>query len=160
MRKIILSALLFCCIGTLFTQIPNEHISYEKINGKYRFYQNGKYVKLSNLYAIVESNEEALNVLISAKSANDFAYVLFASGAFLFGIPAVQQIYGQKPKEALIGIGVGVVLISIPLISIYNRKAKKAIDIYNNDMTTSSLSNDFKLNFAFSENGFGLKLRF
>ena len=58
------------------------------------------------------------------------------------------------------GIGVGLIVVSIPISKSFNKKAKQAVEIYNGGLQTSSFWYKNELKLSMTGNGIGLTLNF
>jgi len=126
--------------------------------GGYSFSQGDKQLKVREMVAMMEDNPTALPYMKSASSSHAFASVLGLAGGFMIGWPIGSAIAGGDPNWALAGIGAGLIVVSIPVIRSFNRKATKAVDIYNGDLQTQNRQTS--LHFIINNHGTGLALRF
>lgn len=84
---------------------------------------------------ILEPNEKAYSVFLSARRNNTFSAIVGGIGGFLVGHTLGTILRGGEPNFVLAAIGSGIIFASIPLSLNYNRKAKQAIDLYNKSLT-------------------------
>ena len=77
----------------------------------------------------------------------------------MLGYTLGQATAGVKANWTIGGIGGGLVAVSIPLGISANQKVKKAVEMYNDGLTTTSLRRT-QVYFGASQNGVGLRLQF
>jgi hypothetical protein len=74
----------------------------------------------------MKNNQQAFDVVKSAKSNQTWGMILSGTG-----FPIETAIGGRDPKWALAGAGAVLVLATIPILKGFNRKTKKAVELYN-----------------------------
>jgi hypothetical protein len=79
----------------------------------------------------MKNNQQAFDLVKSAKSNQTWGMILSGTGRFLIGFPIETAIGGGDPKWALAGAGAVLVLATIPILKGFNRKTKKAVELYN-----------------------------
>ncbi len=138
-----------------------QKISIEKTFGGLKFTQNGKNLTMNELVSVMKSNPDSYKLIKSAKSNNLLAQVIGGVGGGLIGYPIGTVVGGGKPNWTLAGIGAGLVGISITIYSNVKKKAKKAVEIYNSNLN-STTSTNFNPNFKIlaNSNGIGLSMNF
>jgi hypothetical protein len=146
MKKIVFA--MFVAIFT-FSNVNAQKIELKKSFGENLFYQNGERLTSRQLTNILKSNNEAFNLIKSAKSNYTWATILGVSGGALVGFPIGTAVGGGDPKWELAGAGAALILVAIPILNNYNKKSKAAIALYNADLPTvsSSFKPVFNLNF-------------
>ncbi len=154
MKKIILN-LIFALVT--ITICSAQKIEMKKVFGGYQYTQNGDKMTMGDLVKVMESNSEALNFMKKAKSNNLLASILGGAGGALIGFPIGTAIGGGDANWTLAGIGAGLVAIGIPISSNVNKKAKKAIELYNSSLNATAYY-EFKPEFKIIANGNGLGL--
>ena len=158
MRKILSLCIVLFSISA-YSQSTNDTIYSQKVMGSYKFIQNEKVLKYSDLLTIVASNREAYSLIKSAQTSNGFSTVLGAVGGFLVGYQLGTAIVGGEPNLTVGGVGLGLIAISIPISINASKKAKQGVAIYNKQIKELSYSQP-KLNFGITQNGVGLLLKF
>jgi len=153
-------AILTFIIVVLTTAGFSQKINIEKTFGGYKFTQNGKNIKFSQLDNIMKSDAQAYALAKSAKSSYMLAQIIGGVGGFMVGWPLGTAIGGGKPNWTLAGIGAGLIVVSIPISSSANKKMKKAVNKYNASLTETSYH--FKPSFYIvsNTNGIGLSINF
>lgn len=115
-----------------------QAIDSEKVFGGYKFSQNGEKMSFRDLERTMEANESAHQLINYARSRNMLASVISFAGGGLIGWPIGSYLGGGDPNWALAGIGIGLVVVSIPISSSAGKKAKRAVDIYNDSLEETS----------------------
>lgn len=157
MKKIFLLFILITTVFTAFGQVSDTIEIRKSFGTRYRLH--GKNLLPRQLVEITKSNPEAYQEMKIAKSNYDGGYALGAIGGFMVGWPLGTAIAGRDPNWVLAGIGVGFIVVSIPLTAAYNKHAKAAVNIYNRDLRKSITSNiDFKIRPTF--NGVSIQIKF
>jgi len=157
MKKIVLLFVLGLC--TLFS-INAQKIETKKSFGENTFYQNGKKLSTKQLKEILKDNTEALNLMKSAKTNQTWATILGGAGGVLVGVPIGTAIGGGDAKWELAGVGAVLIIGSIPILNGYNKKSKKAIELYNSDFPSVSSNFQPEFNINFQPTGLGITMSF
>lgn len=161
MRNLIL--LLFVTLSTsniTFAQGTNSTITTKKKGGEIQFYEGDEKLTLREVKSIFESNDLAYEQIKAAKSTYTWAFVLGTLGGGLVGYPLGTALAGGDPLWAMAGVGAGLIIGSIPLTRSYNKKAKQALETYNNGLNTTSYNNSRELKFITNSSGVGLAYSF
>ena len=156
---LIITLLIVSLISAL-GQTSNDSIVVKKVFGGYQYYQGGSLMNMNMLMDAMKGNELAYSQIKSAKSVYAMSFIFNYAGGFLVGWPLGTAIGDGEPNWTLAAIGAGLIAIGIPINQSFNRKARLAVDTYNNGIRTSSLWDDTELNLSMSENGIGFTLRF
>jgi hypothetical protein len=141
-------------------QISTDTISVVKKAGGYQFYQNNKKLKPNQVADALVANENAFIKFKSAKSEANLATIVGGVGGFLLGWPLGAAIAGGDPNWIMAGVGAGLIVLSIPITSSSNKKAKQAIGIFNSSLTKTSFFYKRELHFSTTNQGVGFFLRF
>jgi hypothetical protein len=160
MRPTFVTFFFFFLIYSTCAQTHSDPITIKKAFGGYKFLQNNQPLTLKQLGTALQSNPEASKLFQQAKPNATAATIFGFAGGFLVGWPIGTAIGGGKPSWELAGIGAGLIVVSIPFSASFNKKAKAAIDTFNQGIQTSSLHRrtEFKLNVSMSR--VGLEIRF
>lgn len=159
-RITLLFTLLTIGLALTFGQAPSDTIIAKKVFGGYQFSQGEKTLTMNQLVSTMETNEQAYKQIKAAKSSYSMAMVFSYAGGFMVGWPIGTAIGGGEPNWALAGIGAGLIMITIPINQSFNKKAKLAIDTYNEGLQTSSFWDKSELKLSVTGNGMGLTLNF
>lgn len=117
--------------------------------------QNNRKLHMRDVAGIVEVNPEAFREMRKAYNNQNFVQVFSAAGGFLIGWPIGTAIGGGDPKWELLGIGAGLVLVSIPFSNGYKKHAKKAIMLYNEGIREEN-RDKISFNFQVTASGVGM----
>ncbi|MBI9067969.1 MAG: hypothetical protein JEZ09_11800 [Salinivirgaceae bacterium] len=160
MKKLFLIALLGIFAFGLQAQTSDETISMVKVFGGYKFVQNGKFLKVNQLLEVTKINKQAYSEMKSAHSNYIAATIFGVIGGGMIGYPLGTAAGGGEPNWTMAAIGAGCVVISIPFSIQFNKKAKTAVKLYNQQVSKPSTMLQPKLDFAISVNGLGAFLKF
>lgn len=158
MRKILSLCILLISISA-YSQSTNDTIYVQKVMGGYKFLQNEKVLKYSQMLTIVKNNSESYNLIKSAQASNALSMVLGGAGGFLVGYQLGTVIGGGEPNLIVGGVGVGLIVLSIPISINAAQKTMQGVIIYNKHIQKLSYAPP-KLNFGFTQSGIGLVLKF
>jgi len=159
MKRIILIWIFLITAFGSFGQSKPDSIEIKKTFLGTVFRQNDKNLTPKQLLDITQSNSEAFKEMKIAKSNYDVGYVFGLAGGFLVGWPIGTAIAGGEPNWTLAGIGAGLIVISIPFSTAYNKHAKNAVNFYNNAWKLTGSNNvDFKIGLTY--NGIGVRVTF
>lgn len=138
-----------------------QKIETKKVFGGYKYTLEGKNMTMNNLVNVMKSNPEALKLIKKARSNNVIASILGGAGGALIGFPLGAAVAGGEANWTLVGIGAGLVAVSIPISTGVNKTTKKAVELYNSSLTSTSYY-QFKPEFKIvaNENGIGLSMNF
>ncbi len=101
------------------------------------FYQNYQRITQTKAAQIIRSNPEAFEMLQNSNKQTGGATVVSAIGGLLIGWPIGTSIAGGDPKWELAAIGAGITVISAVIYSSAEKKAKKAVKLYNAGLSTA-----------------------
>lgn len=154
--------LLFLTITSLFISltVSSQEIETKKIWGGYKFMQNGKNLNLKKMEKIMQDNNEALELIQSAKSNQTWGTILGVSGGFLVGLPLGSAIGGGDPQWALAGAGAALIVASIPITKAFYKKTTKAVELYNAGVSSSAYNFNPSFNFNIRGNNIGITMSF
>jgi len=155
-----LITLLIVACSFSYGQASTDSISMNVVLGGCRFYQGDKSLNLRQLSEVMEPNEQAYKLIKSAQSTNVFATIVGCVGGYMLGRQLGTAIIGGEPDLGMAGIGVGIIIVLIPLNQSVINKAKQAVDIYNSGIKSISFWDKNELKLSMTRNGFGLTLNF
>lgn len=161
MKKLTLF-IIFLNLGIAFTfgQSANDTIVLKRAFGGYQYFQGEKKLNMSQLVNIMQPNEKAYEQIKSAQSSLTFAMIFSYAGGFMVGYPIGTAIGGGEPNWKLAGIGLGLIVISIPLNQSAMKKTNEAVNLYNSGFRSSSSLPKAELHLSSSKDGIGLRLKF
>ena len=137
-----------------------QKIEMNKVFGGYEFKQNDKTLLLKDMKEIMKENNEALALIQSAKTNQTWALVLGTAGGALVGFPIGTAIGGGDPEWALAGAGAALIVATIPIVKGFNRKTKKAVELYNAGLSTTSYQFQPTFNLKINGTNFGISMNF
>ena len=153
----ILSAFTFLSVKA---QDSTVKIESKKVFGSYLYLQNDKYLSNKQLLSLMNNNNEAYQLIKSANKSKTWATILGGVGGSFIGFPIGTAIGGGDPKWELAGAGVALILIAIPINNNYNRKSKKAIDLYNSGFSSTAYKFHPTFDLNLKGNSIGLTMTF
>lgn len=158
MKNLFVLFTFFLITVNLSGQASSDSIQVKKRLGPV-FQQNGRNLTPRQLMNIMKINPDAYAEMKTANS-NYVASMFFQlPGGFLIGYPLGTAIAGGDPNWTLAAIGAGLVVISIPLISGYNKHANQAVNIYNKGLISNSKTIS-QMSLGLTANGIGFKVKF
>lgn len=159
MKKTVLFILLVSAFKFGFAQTQPDTITIKK-GLSTSFIKNGKLLKPKEIEQIVTTNSLASDHYQQAKKNILPATIFGSAGGFLIGYPLGSAIAGGKFNFGLLGIGVGLVGVSIPFSSAYNKHTRKAVQVYNGSVIGAIKSSKPKVSSFLGASGLGLKAVF
>ena len=134
-----------------------QKLSYE--DGK--FYKTGVPISKKEVKKLLESNTQALELYKTSKDKSAFGGFLLGFGGGLIAADLATALFSDiKYPTAATYIGIGSVVISIPILIGRNKKMNKAIELYNSNIGSTGFNDNFQLDFVTNKNGVGLKFEF
>ncbi len=126
MKKTFLILLFISAFKLTFGQTQTDTITIKKGLSTY-FVKNNKPLKPKEIEQILSNNSLAAETYSQAKKNIVPATIFGSAGGFLIGYPLGAAIGGGKFNFTLLGIGVGLIGVSIPFSSAYNKHTLKAV---------------------------------
>jgi hypothetical protein len=161
MKKIFLLLVLFTVsVFTGNAQDSSMKITSKKVFGGYVYKQNDKFLSGKQLVELMKNNTEALQLINSANTSKTWAMILGGAGGALVGFPIGTAIGGGDAKWELAGAGAALLLITIPISNSYNKKSKKAVDIYNSGFSSTAYKFNPSFDLNLKGNNIGLTMTF
>lgn len=154
MKRTLLFFTLLLSFTIVKAQDSNKKIELKKVFGGHMFIQDGKNLNHDEVTAIIKSNTKAYDLMKSAKSNKTWSTILGGVGGGLVGFPIGTAIGGGNAKWELAAVGAGLILVAIPIANGYNKKTRKAVEMYNNEISSSTYQ--FKPSFELNVKGNGL----
>ena len=159
-RKVFISLLGLLFSLSIFSQVQTDSIQAFKVFGGYRFESKGNILTYGNMLDMMKDNPEAYQFMSKAKSTAGVANALGFAGGFMIGWPIGTALGGGKPNWILAGVGCGLLIITIPIISSSNNNALTAIRKYNSSIKGLSYQNNYDMRLGLNANGLCLSLLF
>jgi len=171
MRRIFIAITLFSvCLSFSFGQTASDSITIKEVFGGYQFFKGGEKVEVHRLGSAMESNELACKKFASAQSSYTIASILQFAGGFMVGWPIGTYLVDRENNKGritrkefnwvMVGIGAGLIVVSIPLSQSFNERTIKAVNIYNKGLQANSFQDNSELRLGLTGNGIGLTLIF
>ena len=157
MKKLV--AILFFTIVTS-SVVSAQKIVIRKVFGGLVFEQQGKTLLLKDMESIMKENKKAVALIQSAKTNQTWSLVLGTTGGALVGFPIGTAIGGGEPEWAIAGVGAALIIATIPIVKGFNRKTKKAVDLYNNGVSSTSYQFQPSFNLKISGTNVGISMNF
>jgi hypothetical protein len=153
MKKIVLLLTLVFSINAFSQEIYLE-------KGKY--FVNGKQISTRETRQLLASNIEASSLFRKAKSKESNGGFLLGFGIALTVTDLVRGLTSDvQYPSGLTYVGIGAIIVSIPVLSGRSDKYKKSIELYNKGAKNlGSNDSSFKLNAIANQNGYGLQIKF
>lgn len=134
-----------------------QELKYE--NGK--FYQVGRPISSKNVKALLESNAKAIELYKTSKAKKTVGGIMLGFGGSLILADLATGLFADiKYPTAATYIGIGTIVISIPILSGKNKKMNKALEIYNSSIGKTGFNSNYQIDFVTNQNGLGLKFEF
>lgn len=149
--------LLFLIIILFSTVSISQEIKLER--GKY--YVDGNQISTRETKQLLTSNPEALKLFKSGLSKESTGGFLIGFGGALVVTDLVIGLVSDVNYPTIATyIGVGALLVSIPIITGKNKKMQQGIDKYNSGLKSTGYNDNFELNIVSNQNGYGVQIRF
>ena len=159
MKQTLLLLLFFTIAKVGFAQTGADTIVIKK-GISTTFLKNNKVLKPKEIEQIISVNNLAAETYSQAKKNIVPATIFGSAGGFLIGYPLGSAIAGGKFSFTMLGVGVGLIGVSIPFTSAYNKHTVKAVQTYNNAIVKASSNLKPKVSSYFGLNGVGIKAVF
>lgn len=134
-----------------------QQIEMTKVFGGYKFTQNEKNLKMGSLVKVMESNQQAYQLIKKAQSNNTIASIIGFAGGGLIGWQIGTSVSGGDANWTVAGIGAGLIAIGVPISISAIKKSKEAVELYNSSLNSTSYY-EFKPEFQIVTNGNGIGL--
>ena len=144
----------------VFISTSAQQIEVRKSFGEVQLYKDDVRLTMKDTKALMRDHQTAFKELRKANTNKAFAYIFSIPGGALIGYPIGTAIGGGDPEWVLAGIGAGLVAVSIPFISGYNKRAGNAVNLYNEAVMNSTSSFQPDVRFNVKANGVSLVITF
>ena len=150
--------LIFALLG--FTISFAQKLEYK--NGK--MYQNHVQLSTFETKEVLKTDLKALHLFKKAKSKESIGGFVLGLG---IGATAADLVMGlttsnRKYPTAVTYAGIGLMAISIPILSGRKKLVQESVDLYNTNLQeeNKTLGGNFELNMVNNSNGFGIQINF
>lgn len=145
----------------LLAQSAADSITMKKAPlGGYQFIYRGDNLRTKEVVQVMDLNKTACVQMKSARTSNSIANDLSFAGSFMVGWTLGDLAGGRDPNYAVMALGGGLIVTSIPFTVSAVKKSKKAVHTWNSGLSTSSLPPARELDFTMRGLGVGLVYRF
>jgi hypothetical protein len=133
----------------------------EYTNGK--IFQDGKQLSSFETKNLMKTDLKALHLFKKAKTKESLGGFLLGLG---IGGTAADLVMGLtsdvKYPTVITYAGVGLMAVSIPILSGRKKLVQESVDLYNQGLKeqNKTLGNNFEMNFVTNSNGIGLRINF
>lgn len=131
-------------------------------NGK--MYQNDVQLSTFETKEVLKTDLKALHIFKKAKSKESLGGLVLGLG---IGATAADLVMGlttanRKYPTAITYAGIGLMAVSIPILSGRKKMIQESVDLYNSNLQeqNKTLGSNFELNMVNNTNGFGLQINF
>lgn len=155
MKLFALSLFVICC--TSLSAQQKKLTMYKTFGGAVYELNDSIAISVKQVKLILKDVPEAYQEFKTARSKNSIAGGLGFAGGVLVALPLVTALAGGEPEWIYAGIGTGLILLSIPLLTSYRGHAFNAIDLYNKKHAASAR---WQTTLYFNGSQAGLALRF
>ena len=124
----------------------------------YTYIYQDQRLNFNQLPSVMQKNTEARILIAEARKTNTISTILGGAGGFLVGWQLGSAVFSGEPNWMMVGLGGGLIAVSIPIFAKSNRTAVKAVDAYNAGLTVRRRTPTIRA--ALGNSGIGLALRF
>jgi len=150
---------LFLALVVLFSTVTfGQEIT--MTGGKY--FVNGNQISTRETKNLLASNLKALETFKSGLNKESTGgFLIGFGGALVITDLVVGLVSDVKYPTAATYVGVGALVIAIPVLSGKNKKMKEGIDLYNSELKTLGANDsNFEVNLIGNQRGYGIQIRF
>jgi hypothetical protein len=144
------------CCSALFAQ-QKRITMYKTFGGAVYELNDSISISVKQVKLMLKEVPEAYQEFKTARTKNGMAGGLGFIGGVLVALPLVTAVAGGQPEWIYAGIGGGLIILSVPLLTSYRGHAFNAIDIFNKKQSASAR---WQANFYFNGTQAGLAIRF
>ena len=133
----------------------------EYTNGK--IYQDGEQLSSFETKTLMKTDLKALHLFKKAKTKESLGGFLLGLGIGGTAADLVKGLVSNEKYPTVISYdGVGLMAISIPILSVRKKMVQNSVDIYNSGLQEQkkTLGDNFELNLVNNANGVGLRINF
>ena len=142
--------------GLTLGKQPSKEIKLEKG----RFYIAGEPIPSYQMKKVFASNLHSLKLYKQAKSKETLGGALLGIGTAMTVVDLAIGLFSDvKYPTALTYVGLGAVVVSIPVLSGRRKKIEEAVKSYNEGLKNTT-SADFDMNAIVNQNGVGIQIQF
>lgn len=146
--------------GIVLEKLSNDTIQIVKKGLGYGYYFKGEQLTLTQLKPFFEKNTNSFSLYQSAKGTSDFVSILGYIGGSFVGYGFSYLFSESEVGLPMMGVGFGILLMSLPIVSSAENKLKKAVNGYNMKAKGTSYTPRYQLQLATTQNGVGIAIKF
>lgn len=156
--KHILLIILFLLSNDLSAQ-DSTALRYNRNNHK--VYQGSKKMSMDDLFRVMKPHPETFEIIESARDYKFFATVIYTLGAAPAGWALGGFLITNEMNWAVMGTGLGLIAVGVPLHIMYLKRTRQAVDSFNGRNDTGfEFRNRFNVSMNLNRNGLGVRLSF
>lgn len=145
----------------VFSYGKAQTLEVKNVLGVCKLEQAGKKFKLKDLEPAFKFDQEALGLLKKTRRQKVGLFFLGTVAGSAVGIPIGMALGGEKMDWTLLGVGLGLTAISVPLYSKYNKRIRHLAKRYNaKALNASKYRLQPRMELAASHNGIGISVNF
>ncbi|MGQ1787414.1 hypothetical protein [Saccharicrinis sp. GN24d3] len=123
--------------------------------------QDGRKFKLKEMEPVFKFDQEAIGLLKKTRRQKVGLFFLGTAAGSAVGIPVGMALGGEKIDWTMLGVGLGLSAISVPLYSNYNKRIRQLAELYNaKNLSASKYCFQPQMELAVMNNGIGIKIIF
>jgi len=145
---------------TATKNMVKDTIQITKVAGGHKFNYNGQTLTMNSLGELLNKNTLASKYYNKAYGTNGLLQVLGYLGGGLIGYPIGTFLGGGEPNWKLAAVGLGVLAVSIPIVSSANINLLKAVNAYNQASIITKKENNFDVRLGVNQTGLALIVNF
>jgi hypothetical protein len=138
----------------------SDSIKVFRIIGGYEFQQHNTRLNRREMVNIMKPNPSAQKLMIKSNSTFGLSIISACVGGGLIGYPIGVYIAGGEPNWIQLGAGIGLGTFSIILGKSSDKKALKAVGIYNSGLSSRDVQSRLQMGILFKGNQLGVMLTF
>ncbi|WP_439185384.1 hypothetical protein [Carboxylicivirga taeanensis] len=145
----------------VFSYGKAQTVEVKNVLGVCKLEQAGKKFKLKDLEPAFKFDQEALGLLKKTRRQKVGLFFLGTAAGSAVGIPVGMALGGEKMDWTLLGVGLGLTAITVPLYSKYNKRITHLASLYN-EKNIGAYKNRFqpRMELVASTNMAGIKIFF
>ncbi|MCQ2320274.1 MAG: hypothetical protein MJZ91_02945 [Bacteroidales bacterium] len=163
MKKLALLAALLLSFSSVWAQDSDNTMEVRKNVTTYSITRNGRELSAKDIKYIVAQDPEAFYIAKKASNRKTTARAMAIPGAVLMA-GGVVGLLSDNVNSSFVSVslvsGLALCVGSIPFAYNAKKQAAKAVNIYNENLKSTSYWDNAELNFGFTGNGIGLTLSF
>lgn len=143
-----------------YAQTTTQPVELKKVFGGYQFYQGTKRLTMNKLVNSLKSNSESYAEIKKAQTNYYISSLIGGVGGFMVGFPIGTAMGGGEANWKMAGIGAGIIALSVPISIRCNKQIKKATEIFNSSLNSTSFWNKHDLRLSLALNKAGVSISF